>query len=61
MTGLAFTESVVEQAALDWLESLGYTLLHGPEIALGEADAGASVAAECVIVLVSRWSLGKLG
>ncbi|HLI76360.1 MAG TPA: type I restriction endonuclease [Acidobacteriaceae bacterium] len=34
-----FTESVVEQAALDWLESLGYTILSGPEIALGEASA----------------------
>jgi len=25
-----FTESVVEDAALVWLESLGYTILHGP-------------------------------
>jgi type I restriction enzyme R subunit len=28
-----FTESVVEDAALAWLESLGYAVLHGPEIA----------------------------
>ena len=28
-----FTESVVEDAALAWLESLGYTIKHGPEIA----------------------------
>ncbi|MGH8278227.1 MAG: type I restriction endonuclease subunit R, partial [Gammaproteobacteria bacterium] len=27
-----FTESVVEDAALDWLEALGYTKLHGPDI-----------------------------
>jgi len=27
-----FTESVVEDAALAWLESLGYTVKHGPEI-----------------------------
>ena len=60
MTGLAFTESVVEQAALDWLERLGYTILHCPDIAPREADAGASVAAECIIVFVSPWSLGKL-
>lgn len=26
-------ESVVEDAALAWLESLGYTVRHGPEIA----------------------------
>jgi type I restriction enzyme R subunit len=33
------SESVIEQAALAWLESLGYTVLHGPEIAAGESDA----------------------
>jgi len=31
-----FSESVVESAALAWLESLGYTIKHGPEIAPGE-------------------------
>lgn len=35
----AFTESVIEQAALAWLESLGYTILSGPEIAPGEMQA----------------------
>jgi type I restriction enzyme R subunit len=30
-----FTESEVESAALSWLESLGYTILHGPDIAPG--------------------------
>ncbi|TYO98698.1 type I restriction enzyme R subunit [Geothermobacter ehrlichii] len=34
-----FTESVVEDAALAWLESLGYEIRHGPEIAVGEPDA----------------------
>ena len=34
-----FTESVVEEAALAWLESLGYTVKHGPEIAPGELFA----------------------
>jgi hypothetical protein len=29
---IKFTESVVEDAALAWLESLGYTVKHGPEI-----------------------------
>jgi len=32
----AFTESVVEDGALAWLESLGYGIKHGPEIAPGE-------------------------
>ena len=27
-----FTESIVEEAALAWLEALGYTVLHGPGI-----------------------------
>lgn len=34
-----FTESVVEDAALEWLDALGYTILHGPEIAAGESGA----------------------
>jgi len=34
-----FGESVVEQASLAWLESLGYMVLHGPEIAAGEPAA----------------------
>jgi type I restriction enzyme, R subunit len=28
-----FTESVVEEAALAWLEGLGYTIFYGPDIA----------------------------
>jgi type I restriction enzyme, R subunit len=34
-----FSESIVEDAALAWLEALGYTVLHGPEIAAGEPGA----------------------
>lgn len=30
-----FTESVVEEAALAWLEALGYAVLHGPDISPG--------------------------
>ena len=36
----AFTESVVEDAALGWLESLGYAVLHGPDIALDIYNTG---------------------
>jgi hypothetical protein len=36
MTIVKFTESVVEDATLAWLEGLGYTGKHGPEIALGK-------------------------
>ena len=35
----AFTESIVEDAALAWLESLGYAVLHGPDTAAGESSA----------------------
>jgi type I restriction enzyme R subunit len=35
----AFTESVVEDAALAWLEGLGYAVLNGPEIAAGMPEA----------------------
>lgn len=36
---IAFTESVVEDAALGWLDALGYQVLHGPVIAVGEPAA----------------------
>ncbi len=39
MSEASFTESVVEEAALAWLESLGYAIKHGPEIAPGELFA----------------------
>jgi type I restriction enzyme R subunit len=39
MTERGVTESVVEQAALAWLESLGWSVKHGLEIAPGEAEA----------------------
>lgn len=35
MSGRRFTESVVEQAALAWLESLGWVVKHGPLISPG--------------------------
>ena len=35
----SFTESIVEDAALAWLEGLGYAVVHGPEIAIGEPSA----------------------
>jgi type I restriction enzyme R subunit len=34
-----FSESVVEQAALAWLEGLGYPIRPGPKIAVGELEA----------------------
>jgi type I restriction enzyme R subunit len=49
-----FTESVVEEAALAWLEALGYAVLHGPEIAVGETAAERSDPNYRDIVLEAR-------
>ena len=32
-------ESIVEEATLNWFDALGYTILHGPDLAPGEPDA----------------------
>src|SRR5690606_16169235 len=37
--GGRLSESDVEDAALHWLEGLGYTVLHGPDIAAGQPAA----------------------
>ena len=37
MSSGAFTESVVEQAALAWLESIGWVVRNGAEVAPGES------------------------
>ena len=39
MPTTAFTESIVEEAALAWLAGLGYQVLHGPEIAFDTPGA----------------------
>ncbi|TAK36963.1 MAG: type I restriction endonuclease subunit R [Chloroflexota bacterium] len=36
---MKFTEIVIEEAALAWLEGLGYAVLHGPAIAVDEPGA----------------------
>jgi hypothetical protein len=41
------TESIIEQAALTWLESLGWTVKHSPEIAPGEL---AAVVQACLVL-----------
>ena len=37
------TESTIEEAALAWMEGLGYAVKYGPEIAPGEITAGRAV------------------
>jgi type I restriction enzyme, R subunit len=49
-----FTESVIEQAALTWLEALGYTVLNGRDIATGQSGAERKDATYRDVVLERR-------
>ncbi len=49
-----FAESVVEEAALAWLDALGYVVKNGPEIAYGEVTAERSDPNYRDVVLESR-------
>ncbi|MGH2569039.1 MAG: type I restriction endonuclease, partial [Bacteroidota bacterium] len=60
MTTSAFTESVVEQAALAWLGSLGYTILSGLEIAPGELQAERDDYRQVVLETRLRQALQRL-
>jgi hypothetical protein len=42
-----FTESVVEDATLAWLEALGYVVSHGPDIVASEPAAERSDPMAC--------------
>jgi type I restriction enzyme R subunit len=55
-----FSESVVEDAALAWLESLGYAVKHGPDIAPGELAAERSDYAQVVLEDRLRQALVRL-
>jgi type I restriction enzyme R subunit len=55
-----FTESVVEDAALAWLESLGYTIKHGPEIGPEEIFAERADYGQVVLADRLRQALGRL-
>ncbi len=55
-----FTESEVEDAALAWLEGLGYTVFHGPEIAPGEPFAERETYTQVVLAGRLRQALTRL-
>jgi len=56
----SFTESVVEQATLAWLESAGWRVLHGAEIAPGELAAERSDYGQVVLAQRLRDALKRL-
>jgi type I restriction enzyme R subunit len=53
-------ESTVELATLDWLAALGYSVLHGPEIAPGEAAAERTHYGEVLLAGRLRMALARL-
>ncbi|MDE0528194.1 MAG: type I restriction endonuclease subunit R, partial [Truepera sp.] len=55
-----FTESEVEDAALEWLENLGWKVAHGPNIAPHAADAERTEYSEVVLAQRLRDSLSRL-
>ncbi|HMO94129.1 MAG TPA: type I restriction endonuclease subunit R, partial [Pirellulaceae bacterium] len=55
-----FTESVVEEAALGWLEGLGYGVLSGPEIAPDQPSAERAVYSQVVLEGRLRQALARL-
>ena len=56
----AFTESVVEDAALAWLESVGWQIRNGAEIAPGEAAAERTTYGEVFLAQRLRDALSRL-
>jgi type I restriction enzyme R subunit len=54
-----FTESTVEDAALEWLEGLGYQVLHGPDIAPGEPASERATYGDVVLVERLRSALSR--
>ncbi len=56
----SINESVVEEAALDWFEDLGYQTLHGPDIAPDELSAERLSYGDVVLVGRLRSALARL-
>jgi len=54
------TESIVEDAALSWLEGIGWRVLYGPEIAPGELAAERSDYSEVLLAQRLRDALARL-
>ncbi len=55
-----FTESVVEEAALAWLESVGWQVAHGPDIAADMPAAERADYSEVVLAQRLRDALARL-
>jgi type I restriction enzyme R subunit len=60
VTDGGFTESVVEQAALAWLESIAWRVAHGPDVAPGSLAAERADYSEVVLTRYLRDALARL-
>lgn len=55
-----FAETVVEEAALDWLREIGYSVIAGQDIVPGESGALRATYGEVVLGDVLRGALRRL-
>src|SRR6202050_1759783 len=60
MPSSSVAESTVEEAALSWFEDLGYTIVHGPDIAPGELFAEREAYGDVVLVKRLREALQRI-
>src|SRR5512145_2685150 len=60
MSDRAFSESVVEQAALAWLENIGWAVMRGPEVAPGVMSAERADYGQVVLERRLRDALARL-
>jgi type I restriction enzyme R subunit len=57
---MSLNEALVEQAVLDWFTHLGYTVLYGPNIAPGEAEAERASYSDVVLQDRLRAAIARL-
>ena len=55
-----FTESIVQDAAFGWFGELGYGLENGPQLAVGEANAGRESFGDFILVGRLREAIRRL-
>jgi type I restriction enzyme R subunit len=60
MIGHSKEDAYVEQPTLEWLEELGWTIVHGPDIAPGQAAAERSGYGEVVLVGRLRAAIARI-
>jgi type I restriction enzyme R subunit len=60
LDGVNFTESVVEEAALEWFGELGYSIAEGPKLAPGEPNAERDSFGDVVLVGRLRAAIQRL-